>query len=119
MHVSAAVGLRGPKEAPGGSRIRARACELKKVGEWLRDAALAEARGEDERDTDPILLAELMGIRALILNLFREGSRNPISDVALRKISAYSDSVKQQKADEFLAKLRVKSGAAKPPENEP
>jgi hypothetical protein len=33
----------------------------KKVGEWLRDAALAEARGEDERDTDPILLAELMG----------------------------------------------------------
>ncbi len=91
----------------------------KKVGEWLRDAALAEARGEDERDTDPILLAELMGIRALILNLFREGSRNPISDEALRKISAYSDSVKQQKADEFLVKLRAKSGAAKPPENEP
>ena len=91
----------------------------KKVGEWLRDAALAVARGEDEGHTDPILLAELMGIRALILNLFREGSRNPISDESLRKISAYSESVKQQKADEFLAKLRAKSGAAKPPENEP
>ena len=45
----------------------------KKVGEWLRDAALAEARGEEKGNTDPILLAELMGIRALILNLFREG----------------------------------------------
>jgi hypothetical protein len=60
-----------------------------------------------------------MGIRAVILNLFREGSRNPISDESLRKISAYSESVKQQKADECLAKLRGKSGVAKPPENEP
>jgi hypothetical protein len=91
----------------------------KKVGEWLRDAALAGARGEDEGHTDPIILAELMGIRALILNLFREGSRNPISDESLRQISAYSESVKQQKADEFLAKLRARSGAAKTPENEP
>jgi hypothetical protein len=91
----------------------------KKVGEWLREAALAQARAKDEGDTDPILLAELMGIRALILNLFREGSRKPISDESLRKISAYSESIKQQKADEFLAKLRDKSGAAKPPENQP
>ena len=91
----------------------------KKVAEWLREAALTVARAKDKRETDPILLAELMGIRALILNLFREGSRNPISDESLRKISAYSDSVKRQKADEFLAKLRAKSGAAKPPENEP
>ncbi|MGA7343043.1 MAG: hypothetical protein WBE72_17770 [Terracidiphilus sp.] len=91
----------------------------KKVAEWLREIALAEARGKDEGDTDPILLAELMGIRALILNLFREGSRNPISDESLRKISAYSESVKQQKADEFLAKLRARSGAAETPENKP
>jgi hypothetical protein len=71
----------------------------KKVAEWLREAALAQARAKDDGNTDPILLAELMGIRALILNLFREGSRNPISDESLRKISAYS-------------------GAAKTPENE-
>jgi hypothetical protein len=90
----------------------------KKVGEWLRDAALAQSRQKDGTGTDPILLAELMGIRALILNLFREGSRNPISDESLRKISAYSESIKQQKADEFLAKLRSKSGVAKSPENE-
>jgi hypothetical protein len=91
----------------------------KKVGEWLREAALAQARAKDAEDTDPILLAELLGIRALILNLFREGSRNPISDESLRKISAYSESIKQQKADEFLAKLRAQSGAPKTPENEP
>jgi uncharacterized protein (DUF1778 family) len=91
----------------------------KKVAEWLRDAALAEARAKGVEDTDPILLAELLGIRSLILNLFREGSKNPISDESLRKISAYSESIKQQKADEFLAKLRAQSGATKTPENEP
>jgi hypothetical protein len=36
----------------------------KKVAEWLRDAALAQARGDRiEEQTDQILLAELMGIR--------------------------------------------------------
>jgi hypothetical protein len=39
----------------------------KKVGEWLRDAALAQARSVPAQNTDPILLAELMAIRTLIL----------------------------------------------------
>ena len=83
----------------------------KKVAEWLRDVALAEARAAQEAKTDPILLAELMGMRALMLNLFREGSKGPISDESLRKMSAYSESIKKQKADEFLAELRAKSSA--------
>ena len=37
---------------------------------------------------------------------------------SLRKMLAYADSVKQQKADEFLAKLRVKNGS-KPSEEVP
>lgn len=65
-----------------------------------------------EERTDQILLAELMGMRTLMLNLFREASKAPISDESLRKMSAYSEAVKKQKADEFLAELRAKSGVA-------
>ena len=83
----------------------------KKVGEWLRDAALAQARSAFAQNTDPILLAELMAIRTLILNLFAAASKGPLTDESLRKMLAYADSVKQQKADEFLAKLRVKNGS--------
>ena len=91
----------------------------KKVGEWLREAALAQARSSDDADkTDPILLAELMAIRTLILNLFSAASKGPLTDESLRKMLAYADSVKQQKADEFLAKLRVHNGS-KPSEEAP
>lgn len=89
----------------------------KKVGEWLRDAALAQARSAPA-GTDPILLAELMAIRTLILNLFSAASKGPLTDESLRKMLTYADSVKQQKADEFLAKLRVKNGS-KPPAGTP
>jgi hypothetical protein len=90
----------------------------KKVAEWLRDAALAQARSVPAQNTDPILLAELMAIRTLILNLFAAASKGPLTDESLRKMLAYADSVKQQKADEFLAKLRAGS-ATKPPEGTP
>jgi hypothetical protein len=89
----------------------------KKVGEWLREAALAQARSVPA-DTDPILLAELMAIRTLILNLFAAASKGPLTDESLRKMLAYADSVKQQKADEFLAKLKAKNGS-KPSEGTP
>ena len=90
----------------------------KKVAEWLREAALAQARSVPAQNTDPILLAELMAIRTLILNLFAAASKGPLTDESLRKMLAYADSVKQQKADEFLAKLRVKNGS-KPSEEAP
>ena len=89
----------------------------KKVGEWLREAALARARSASA-GTDPILLAELMAIRALILNLFAAASKGPLTDESLRKMLVYADSVKQQKADEFLVKLRA-GGGAKPPKETP
>jgi hypothetical protein len=89
----------------------------KKLGEWLRGAALAQARSSEEERTDPVLLAEIMGMRTLMLNLFREASKGPISDESLRKMSAYSESIKKQKAEEFQAELRAKSGA-KPPDKE-
>ena len=75
----------------------------KKVAEWLRDAALAHARAGQEEQTDPILLAEIMGMRSLMLNLFARASEGPLTTEDLRKMSAYSDSIKEQKAQEFMA----------------
>src|ERR1700749_1636019 len=49
----------------------------KKLAEWLRDAALIQARASQEL-TDPILLAEIMGMRSLMLNLFARASEGPI-----------------------------------------
>jgi len=88
------------------------------VSAWIREAILAELSADQRVNTDPILLAELMAIRALILNLFAAASKGPLTDESIRKMQAYADSVKQQKADEFLVKLRA-GGAAKPPKETP
>ena len=88
------------------------------ISAWIREAILARLSAAQGSNTDPILLAELMAIRALILNLFAAASKGPLTDESLRKMQAYADSVKQQKADEFLTKLRAGSGA-KPPEGAP
>ena len=56
-----------------------------------------------EEQTDPILLAEIMGMRTLMLNLFARASEGPLTTEDLRKMSAYSDSIKEQKAQEFMA----------------
>jgi hypothetical protein len=78
----------------------------KKVSEWLRDAALAQARTSPVDQTDPVLLAELMAIRTLVLNLFASASKGTLTEESVRKMSAYADSIKQQKAQEFLARQR-------------
>jgi hypothetical protein len=91
----------------------------KKLAEWLREAAIAHARSgqEEAPDTDQILLAEIMGMRSLMLNLFARASEGPISIEDLRKMSAYSDSIKEQRARDFIAqKRRMKQ--AKPTDKE-
>jgi hypothetical protein len=86
------------------SEVEAAAAEAgKKVAEWLREAALDHARAGQEEQTDPILLAEIMGMRTLMLNLFARASEGPLTTEDLRKMSAYSDSIKEQKAKEFMA----------------
>ena len=82
----------------------------KKVAEWLREAALAHARAGQEEQTDPILLAEIMGMRTLMLNLFARASEGPLTTEDLRKMSAYSDSIKEQKAKEFMAQRPCRNG---------
>jgi uncharacterized protein (DUF1778 family) len=79
----------------------------KKVAEWLREAALAQARATgEEKTTDTVLLAELMGLRSLIVNLFAVASKGPLSDETLRRISTYAHAIKDQKAEEMLVRKR-------------
>jgi len=77
----------------------------KKVAEWLREAALAHARAGQDK-TDSILLAEIMGMRSLMLNLFARASEGPLTTDDLRKMSAYSDSIKEQRAQDYMAQRR-------------
>ena len=81
-----------------------------KVSEWLREVALGHVHATSEEPTDPILLAEMMGMRSLMVNLFAKASEGPISSEDLRKMSLYADSIKEQKAREFLAQRRRQSG---------
>ena len=77
--------------------------EGKKVAEWLREAALAQARGRHVDQTDPVLLAELMAVRTLLVNLFASASNGSLTEESIRKMAAYADSIKLQKAEEFIA----------------
>ncbi len=86
----------------------AAASARQKVAEWLRDAALAQARAVGDENTASILLAEVMGMRALMLNLFAKASEGPLTAEDMRKISAYADSIKELKAEEILARRRRK-----------
>lgn len=79
----------------------------KKVSEWLRDTALAHVRARQGEQTDTVLLlAEMMGMRDLMLNLFAQASKGPLSTEDMRKMSAYADSIKERKAREFLSQRR-------------
>jgi len=81
----------------------------KKVAEWLCEAALTQARTGGNAPTDPVLLAEILALRDLVLNLFAVASKGPLSEETLRKISAYADSIKGQKTEELLARIRAQS----------
>jgi hypothetical protein len=88
----------------------------KKVEEWLREAALAQARASAvvEEQTDLILLAEIMGMRSLMLNLFARASEGPLTTDDLHKMSAYSDSIKEQRAQDYMAQRRRRTSPKNP-----
>jgi hypothetical protein len=95
------------------SEVEAAASKVgKKLSEWLRDTALASVRAPQEEQTDLVLLAEIMGMRALMLNLFAQASKGPLSAEDMRRMSAYADAIKEQKAREFLS-LKQSQSAAK------
>ena len=52
-----------------------------------------------------------MGMRSLMLNLFARASQGPLSTDDIRKMSAYSESIKEQRAADFLARRRQQKRA--------
>jgi hypothetical protein len=84
-----------------------------KVAEWLRDAALSQSRAKMNQDIDSILLTEIVGMRALMLNLFAKASEGPLSKEDLRKISQNAEAIKEQKAEEVLLR-RQRNGSQIP-----
>jgi hypothetical protein len=81
----------------------------KKVAEWLRDTALAAIRAPQEVPTDAVLLAEIIGIRSLMVNLFAQASKGPLTAEDIQQMRAHADSIKDQKAAENLSQRRSES----------
>ena len=50
------------------------------ISAWIREAILARLSAAQRVNTDPILLAELMAIRSLILNLFAAASKGRFAE---------------------------------------
>ena len=91
---------------------RAAAAEGKTCAEWLRDAALAHLgrpAPSKQPPPDPVLLAELLGLRSLTQNLIAAASDLP--DETVDRIVRHADAVKQAKADEILYGLAARPEA--------
>ena len=79
----------------------------KTCSEWLRDAAIAHLnRPIRTRKSvpDPTLLAEVLGLRSVLVNLLSAAAPE-LSKEAVQKIVTHADSIKQGKADEVLRRL--------------
>jgi len=63
------------------------------ISAWIRDAILARLGTAQRGNTDPILLAELMAIRALVLNLFAAASKGPLTDESQSEFTISSSNV--------------------------
>ncbi len=71
----------------------------KAMGEWLRDAALAAIRAETSRDNHDIVLAELIGVRLLLVNMLRSiATGQTVSPDAFDKLLDEIANVKYQLA---------------------
>jgi hypothetical protein len=75
--------------------------------EWLRDAALSHLHQPDPMpcpSLDTILLAEIMGLRLLVLNLFPAAIPGFALE-SLRQIIAYADAAKHTAASNIVCRL--------------
>ena len=74
--------------------------------EWMREAVLLHLKrpvGKKKPSPDPILLAELMGLRSLLQNLIAAASDLP--EETVQRIVKHADAIKEGKAEEILRRL--------------
>ncbi len=74
--------------------------------EWLREAALAHLKRparSKKPAPDPVILAEIMGLRSLVQNLIAAASDLP--EETVQRIVKHADASKERKAEEILKRL--------------
>ena len=76
------------------------------LSEWVRDVLLATPEAGE------VVLAEVLALRALLLNLHYRAEKGPLEEDELRSLIERADATKLERARERLR-------AAAPPSNEP
>lgn len=87
----------------------------KTCSEWLRDAAVAHLKRPVPKKNfppNPTLLAELLGLRSIVINLLSAVAADLPREM-VQRIVAQADSIKRGKAEEVLRRLEDET-AAKP-----
>ena len=85
----------------------------KTCSEWLRDAAIAHLKRPAPRKKsapDPTLLAEIVGLRSIVVNLLAAVAVD-LPKETIQRIVTQADSVKQGKAEEILRRLEDQAKA--------
>jgi len=73
------------------------------LSEWCRRVVLESADREASGQSDSVLLAELLSLRAVLLNVMFRLSRNaPISEEEMRQLIERADRDKHKRASEAL-----------------
>lgn len=80
----------------------------KKVSEWLRATALASVRAPEQEHADVVLLAEIIGMRNLMLNLFAQASKRPLSTEDMRKMSVMRTLLRNKRPANFYPESGLK-----------
>ena len=74
--------------------------------EWLRETALAHLKRpvrSKKPSPDPVILAEIMGLRSLVQNLIAAASDLP--EETVQRIVNHADAIKEGEAEEILKRL--------------
>lgn len=74
------------------------------LGEWVREVLLRELDGGQARPAEEIVLAEVLGLRTILLNAFyRLAQGEKLTEDGMQAIIERADASKLQKAAERLA----------------
>ena len=76
------------------------------LSEWVRDVLLATPEAGE------VVLAEVLALRALLLNLHYRAEKGPLEEDELRSLIERADATKMQRARERLEAVRAKSRKA-------
>ena len=85
----------------------------KTCSEWLREAAIAHLKRpipKKKSSPDPTLLAEVLGLRSIVVNLLSAVAVD-LPKETVQRIVTQADSIKQGKAEEILQRLENESAA--------